>query len=109
MDDLLVRNMILYNHSGNFFEVEEQRTNNNELDYIDNEYDQCDALEDLLGNLVHRNFRFGYCMNTMPINHDRSSSYKRYVHTSCCNAALWSTVMGYYVAAMVSAKRIGFA
>ncbi len=40
------------------------------------------------------------CM--MPVKRDRSSAYKHYVHTSCCNTALWSTVMGYYLASMVS-------
>ena len=108
MDDSLVRNMTLDNHFGNIFEDEEHRTNNNELDYNDNECNHCDVLADLLGNLVRRDFRLEYCMNTMPLNHDRSSSYKRYVHTSCCNAALWSTVMGYYVAAMVSVEISSF-
>ncbi len=56
-----------------------------------------------LGSLLSGNdFRRRRHFTTMPINYDRSGAYKRYVHTTCCNAALWSTVMGYYLASMVS-------
>ena len=97
MDDLLVRNMILYNHPGNFFEVEEQHKNNNELDYNDNECDQCDALEDLLGNLVLRNFRFGYCMNTMSINMTgvvlTNDTFIHHVVTQLCGPQSWDIML----------------
>ena len=99
-----MRNMILDNHCGNNLEDSLKQKNNNELDNNNNhQYDLFESLEDLFSNVLSRNIgQLGYSHNTMPVHHDRSGTYKRYVHSSCCNAALWSTVMGYYVAAMVS-------
>ena len=97
--------MILENECGNNLEASLLHKNNNDSDTNNNQYNLLESLEDLFNNIALRNIgRLGHCYSTMPVNHDRNSSYKRYVHGSCCSVALWSTVMGYYVAAMVSVR-----